>query len=182
MRQMLGVRIAVHTSIAPQPGPGWERKECLMTRLCILLVISLTVLALMPASVAQELPLQYAVKFVCGKSDSSVVVPGLYFTSVNVHNPGREAAGFLKKFAVTRPRQTAGPVTKLIEAKLGSDEAFAIECREIVARTHSTGFVEGFVVIESRVELDVVAVYTASGSTGQVQTMELERVPVRRTQ
>jgi len=149
-----------------------------MTRLSILLAV----LALVPASVAQELPLQYAVKFVCGKPDSRVVAPGLYFTSVNVHNPGREAAGFLKKFAVALPNQKAGPVTKLIEAKLGSDEAFAIECREIIGRTHSAGFAEGFVVIESKVELDVVAVYTTSGSAGQVQTMELERVPVRHTQ
>jgi hypothetical protein len=149
-----------------------------MTRLSILLAV----LALVSASVAQELPLQYAVKFVCGKSDSRVVAPGLYFTSVNVHNPGREGAVFLKKFAIALPSQKPGPVTKLIEARLGSDEAFAIECREIMGRTHSAGLAEGFVVIESKVELDVVAVYTSSGSTGQVQTMELERVPVRRAQ
>lgn len=150
-----------------------------MTRLSILLVV----LALVSASVAQQLPLQYAVKFVCGKPDKvGVVAPGVYFTSVNVHNPGREAAGFLKKFAIALPSQKAGPVTKLIEAKLGSDEAFSIECREIMERTHSAGFAEGFVVIESKVELDVVAVYTTSGSTGQVQTMELERVPVRHPQ
>jgi hypothetical protein len=147
-----------------------------MTRLSILLAV------LVSPSVAQELPLQYAVKFVCGKPDSRVVAPGQYFTLVNVHNPGRETVPFLKKFAVALPNQKAGPVTKLIEAKLGSDEAFAIECTEIRKRTQSAGFAEGFVVIESKVELDVVAVYTTSGSTGQVQTMELERVPVRRTQ
>jgi len=147
-----------------------------MTRLSILLAV----LALVSASVAQELPLQYVVKFVCGKTDNRVVAPGVYFTSVNVHNPGRETAGFLKKFAVALPRQKAGPVTKLIEAKLGSDEAFSVECNEIMKRTGSAGFVEGFMVIESKVELDVVAVYTTSGSTGQVQTMEVERVPVRR--
>ena len=36
-------------------------------------------------------------------------------------------------------------------------------------------------MIESTVELDVVAVYTTTGSTGQIQTMEIERVPVRHT-
>ena len=152
-----------------------------MTHRSIVLTILLTMLALVSLSVGQELPLQYAVKFVCGKPDSRVVAPGMYFTSVNVHNPGREAAGFLKKFAIALPGQKAGPVTKLIEAKLGSDEAFSIECREIISRTHAPGFAEGFLVIESRVELDVVAVYTTAGSTGQVQTMEIERVPVRRT-
>lgn len=152
-----------------------------MARESIGFLILLTLLGLVPLSVAQELPLQYAVKFVCGKTDSRVVAPGMYFTSVNVHNPGREAAQFLKKFAIALPSQKAGPVTKLIEAKLGSDEAFSIECREIISRTHAPGFAEGFLVIESKVELDVVAVYTTAGSTGQVQTMEIERVPVRRT-
>jgi hypothetical protein len=149
-----------------------------MTRLSILLAV----LSLAPAGVAQHLPFQYAAKFVCGKPNSRVVAPGMYFTVVNVHNPGREETGFLKKFAVAFPGQKPGPVTKLIEAKLGSDEAFAIECREIMERTRSSGFVEGFVIFESKVELDVVAVYTVSGSGGQVQTMELERVPVRRGQ
>ena len=38
---------------------------------------------------------------------------------------------------------------------------------------------KGFVVIESDVELDVVAVYTAAGDSGQVQTLHMERVPPR---
>jgi len=149
-----------------------------MTRLSILL----TFFALVSVSAAQQLPLQYSVKFVCGKTDTRAVAPGRYYTAVNVHNPGREAVGFLKKFAIAFPNQKAGPVTKLIEAKLGSDEAFSIECREIMERTHSSSFAEGFLVFESKVELDVVAIYTTAGSTGQIQTMELERVPVRRTQ
>jgi hypothetical protein len=147
-----------------------------------MLAIALAALTLPCVSVAQQLPMQYAVKFVCGKrAPSAAFATGVYFTTVNVHNPGREETVFLKKFAVALPNQKAGPVTKLIEAKLGSDEAFGVECREIMERTHSTTFVEGFMVIESRVELDVVAVYTTAGSTGQVQTMEIERVPVRRT-
>jgi len=154
-----------------------------MMRLFSTLAILLAVLVLCSTSMAQELPLQYAVKFVCGKRTASrAFAIGTYFTTVNVHNPGHEPAVFLKKFAVALPNQKAGPVTKLVEAKLGSDDAFAVECGEIMERTHSAGFVEGFMVIESRVELDVVAVYTTAGSTGQVETMELERVPVRRAQ
>lgn len=147
-----------------------------MARLSILLVV----LSLASASVAQELPLQYAVKFVCGKTDNRMVAPGSYFTSVNVHNPGRETAEFLKKFAVALPNQKPGKITELIKAVLKSDQAFDIECEEIKKRT-GMPFVEGFLVIESKVELDVVAVYTAAGSTG-VQAMEVERVPVRRAQ
>ena len=154
-----------------------------MTRRSILLTISLALLAFVSTSVAQELPLQYAIKFVCGKTDRVGVAPGNYFTMVNVHNPGRETAVFLKKFAVAFPEQKPGPVTELFKAALKPDNAFAVECREIMERTHSSGFVEGFMVIESKVELDVVAVYTTVGAGGgQIQTMELERVPVRRVQ
>jgi hypothetical protein len=42
------------------------------------------------------------------------------------------------------------------------------------------GFLKGFVVIESEVELDVVAVYTAAGAQKQVETLHTERVPARR--
>jgi hypothetical protein len=35
---------------------------------------------------------------------------------------------------------------------------------------------QGFVVIESPVDLDVVTVYTAAGSTGQIETFHTERV------
>ena len=154
-----------------------------MTRLSSMLAISLAVLTLPSTTVAQELPLQYAVKFVCGKrAPSRGFAAGVYFTTVNVHNPGREAALVLKKFAIALPNQKAGPVTKLFEGKLGPDEAFGVECGEIMERTRSSGFVEGFMVIESKVELDVVGVYTTAGATGQIQTMELERVPVRRSQ
>ena len=38
---------------------------------------------------------------------------------------------------------------------------------------------KGFVVIESETELDVVAVYTAAGRDGQVETLHTERVPAR---
>ena len=153
-----------------------------MTRRSIVLLIAVVLLALVSISAAQELPLQYAVKFVCGKTDKPVgVAPGSYFTLVNVHNPGRETAVFLKKFAVAFPEQKPGPVTELIKAALKPDNAFSVECHEIMERTHSSSFVEGFMVIESRTELDVVGVYTTVGASGgQIQTMEIERVPVRK--
>jgi hypothetical protein len=39
---------------------------------------------------------------------------------------------------------------------------------------------KGFVVVESDVELDVVAVYAAAGQDDQVETLHTERVPPRR--
>jgi hypothetical protein len=125
-------------------------------------------------------PSQYAVKFICGKSDSGVVAPGTYFTAVNVHNPAKEPVAFRKKFAVALPGERPGRVSRFFEAKLGPDEAFEIDCADILQRTGvGRGFLKGFVVLESVSELDVVAVYTAAGATGQVETLEIERVAAR---
>jgi hypothetical protein len=40
-------------------------------------------------------------------------------------------------------------------------------------------FLKGFAIIESRIELDIVAVYTAAGATRQIETLDIERVPAR---
>lgn len=152
-----------------------------MTRRSVMLMILLTTPFLVSISAAQKTPFQYAVKFVCGKSDGRMVAPGQYFTVVNVHNPGPEGIRFFKKFAIAMPEQKAGPVSRVYDAELKSDEAFSIECNEIREKAHAPSFAEGFIVFETKFELDVVAVYTTAGSTRTVQTMELERVPVRRT-
>jgi hypothetical protein len=139
----------------------------------------LFVLEARPAA-AQEFPYQYAVKCVCGKPASRVVAPGVYFTAINVHNPGREGVHFQKKIAVALPSEKAGPVSRFFEARLGPDEALEIDCPDILKHAGTERFLKGFVVIESQAELDVVAVYTATGSTNQVETMALERVPPRK--
>jgi hypothetical protein len=122
------------------------------------------------------------VKFVCGKSDERVVAPGEYFTAINVHNPNDKGVAFRKKFAIALPGEKPGRVSKFFDAKLGPDEAFEIDCPDIFRRTEANAsFLKGFAVIQSPMELDVVAVYTAAGGTGRVETMELERVKPRRT-
>jgi hypothetical protein len=66
---------------------------------------------------------------------------------------------------------------------LKPDQALEIECRDIMARTPQMRLYKGFVVIQSDAEFDVVGVYTASQSPeGRVVVLEIERVPVRRTQ
>jgi hypothetical protein len=123
---------------------------------------------------------QYAAKFVCGKGDGRVVAPGVYFTAINVHNPADEAAVFRKKVAVALPGEKPGPVSRFFDARLGPDEAFEIDCPDILRHAATRGdFLKGFVVIETDVELDVVAVYTAAGASRQIETLELERVPAR---
>lgn len=123
---------------------------------------------------------EYAVKFVCGKSAGTVVAPGIYYTAINVHNPNKEGIVFRKKVAVALPSEKPGPVSKLFEAKLGPDEAFEIDCPDILRHAESRGFLKGFVVLETDAELDAVAVYTSTGATQGVGTFFIERVPVRR--
>ena len=130
----------------------------------------------------QESPaFQYAAKFVCGKSEGKVVAPGVYFTAVNVHNPTYTAVRFRIKIAVALPGLEPGPVSKFFDAKLGPDQALEIDCPDIFKYAETdANFLKGFVVIETDVELDVVAVYTAAGRDEQVATLHTERVPARR--
>jgi hypothetical protein len=123
---------------------------------------------------------QYAAKVVCGKSAGDVVARGVYYSAINVHNPSRTTARFRWKVAVARPGATAGPVSGFFEARLGPNEALEIDCPDIMKRARARGFLKGFVVIESGLELDVVAVYTAGSERGQVATLHTERVPPRR--
>jgi hypothetical protein len=127
---------------------------------------------------------QYTAKFVCGSSAGDAVAPGTYFTAINVHNPTDTEISFRKKFAVALPRERPGPVTRFFDGKLKPDQAMEIDCADIRRRiiesaNFTADFLKGFVVIESKVELDVIAVYTAVGATGQVETMHVERVTPR---
>lgn len=146
------------------------------------------ILAHYQAQFAEDVIFQYAAKFVCGKSAGEVVASGVYFTAVNVHNPTDIKIRFRVKMAVAYPGLKPGPVSEFHDAELGPDEALEIDCPdifnpEIFKRTETNAdFLKGFIVIESKVELDVVAVYTAAGGEGQVETLHTERVPPRRRQ
>jgi hypothetical protein len=130
---------------------------------------------------AQEVgELEYAVKFVCGRTDQPMVAPGTYFTAINVHNPADSVVAVRKKVAIALPNQRPGPVSRFRDARLGPDQAFEIDCPEILRLGEAEEFAKGFVVIKSQYALDVVAMYTAAGATGLVETLEIERIPARR--
>ena len=68
-------------------------------------------------------------------------------------------------------------MSQFFEAKLGPDEALEIDRQDIFRHAGSQDpFLKGFVVIQSDVELDVVAVYTAAGGDQLVETLHTERV------
>jgi hypothetical protein len=120
---------------------------------------------------------EYAVKFVCGSPVAPVVAPGQYFTAINVHNPSLRPVAFRKKIAVALPGERAGKVSRFFEAQLKSDEALEIDCPDILRHAEESGFLKGFVVIQTPSELDVVAVYTAGHPA--VETLEVEHVQPR---
>ncbi len=148
---------------------------------CVAGLIPLAVVVPIPLAAQTPANFEYAVKFACGRSDGELTARGQYFTTVNVHNPAAVEVRFRNKVAVSLAGQHPGPVSRYAEAGLGPDEAFAIECREIgkLARTGGA-FVDGFLVIESPAELDVVAVYAGAGKGGSLSTLAVERVSPRR--
>jgi CARDB protein len=130
---------------------------------------------------------QYAVKFVCGKSEGRVVAPGTYHTAINVHNPAYKTIRFRKKFAVGLPSEKSGPVTGFFNTKLGPDRALEIDTDDILQHLNATpapapfSFAKGFAILESDVELDVVAVYTVTDTQGRAVAFHTERVLARKS-
>jgi hypothetical protein len=136
--------------------------------------------------------LQYAAKFLCGRMERNdrgkvpsqgreAVAAGDYHTAINVHNPSNRAAAIRFKFASALRDGRSGTVSPFAEIKLGPDQTISLDCAQVYELLRAKpGFIDGFAVIESNVELEVVAVYTAAGENGQVATMQTERVPVRK--
>jgi lysyl endopeptidase len=138
--------------------------------------------------------LQYAAKFLCGRMERNghwedpspsreAVAAGDYHTAINVHNPSHRAAAIRFQFASTLPDGKSGTVSHFAEIRLDPDQAISLDCVQVYELLHAKpGFIDGFAVIESNVELDVVAVYTAASERGQVEALQTERVPARKIQ
>jgi hypothetical protein len=124
---------------------------------------------------------QYAVKLICtanipGTSQTSDgLLPGVYETTVNIHNPNENPAKTRKKLA--HPTQ----ISKFKNSEIKPDGVERFVCRNIqdFGITFIHGF-EGFLVIESTMSLDVTAVYTAGGRGGEVSTMEVSQIKERK--
>lgn len=122
----------------------------------------------------------YAVKFICtanipGTSQTSpAVLPGVYQTAVNIHNPQFIKVKLRKKIA------SGLGISKYFESIIGPDAVQHVNCAQIndfgIRLIH--GF-EGFLVIESTHSLDVVAVYTAGPSGKQVASIDVEQIKER---
>jgi hypothetical protein len=133
----------------------------------------------------------YAAKLICGLlDDPQRGAPGVYKTTLNIHNPWQREISFRKKLAVTFPRRPPDPPVRNPEqmpgdvitihesALLGPDEAMALDCVEFSERV-SAAFFEGFVIIQCQASLDVTAVYTVTGRDGSQPSIDVEQIPER---
>ena len=136
---------------------------------------------------------EYAAKVLCGivpPEDGARIAPGLYTTSVNIHNPGTETVTFFKKLARAVPPggQVTGGIFPISEDSLHYDEALNADCADLRARLFPESgpreFFEGFLVIQSPAPLDVTAVYSTAGVDrgGEVtghSSIDVEVIPAR---
>ena len=158
------------------------KKSTSITLLLLALVLLLTSVSTNAQSTGTSLTLNmYAAKFVCGKSDNRIVAPGQYFTAINVHNPFPTTRTFyIKRFAIALPEERPGRISEFARGVLGPDEAMGIDCENIYKHTGAAPgtFIEGYALLYSQFELDVVSIYTAGH--GEVETLHTEREPLRK--
>jgi len=128
-------------------------------------------------SAASQCLFVYSVKYLCGlqvqdpnsfkPSAEPPVKPGNYATAVNIHNFNDVNVPLCKKAVVALPERSPsrGQIGPFIGERLKPDEAFEVDCTDIVslfpAGTALAPFIKGFVEIRSPVALSVTAVYTA---------------------
>ena len=135
---------------------------------------------------------QYAAKVVCSlmlPHQDGTLAKGTYRTIVNMHNPGKKPLTIAAKVALSADfGSDPGPfsVTPFKKAELAPDGAMKLSCFDIAGYfcpingvCIDFAFLEGFVVIKSPEPLDVVSVYSARHSDGEVETMDVDAVQPR---
>lgn len=132
---------------------------------------------------------QYAAKVVCSlllPHQDGTLARGTYRTAINIHNPTNKQITVAAKVALaTQFGSEPGPfgVTPFKEAVLQPDGAVGMSCFDVAGYfcpidgvCVDFAFLEGFLVIKSPVPLDVVGVYTARHTDGDVESIDVETV------
>lgn len=136
---------------------------------------------------------QYTAKAVCSlltpHRDGSLV-KGVYQTAINIHNTANHDITFAVKVALALPFGKSPGEFSISPFKRGTldpNGAVQLNCGNIASffcpidgACIDFAFLEGFLVIKSPVELDVVGVYTARPTDGEVTTMEIENIHPRK--
>jgi hypothetical protein len=117
---------------------------------------------------------QYAAKFVCGPSPNSLVEPGDYRSTINIHNPQYQTVDIRYKVALAGP-QADGTKSAFVFSKIGPDGAQAFDCDYIRKLSGGAGLIDGFFVIESKLPLDVLGYYTGTSIAQVATAIHIER-------
>jgi hypothetical protein len=160
----------------------------------LIAVALLVALSASPADAQVKTSYQYAVKTLCtlfgdiGFGDA--MAPGRYRTLLNIHNPTEKKFEVARKFALAgKPGDALGSfsVAPYKAFTLGPDQAVAYNCFDIAnffcpINGICVDFtaIDGFLVINSPEELDVVAVYSGNPKGGEVSTLDTETVAARK--
>jgi hypothetical protein len=162
---------------------------------CAALAAIVLVLAPNPANAQLKTSYQYAVKTLCtlfgeiGFGDA--LSPGRYRTLINIHNPTEKKFEIARKFALAgKPGDALGSfsVTPYKSFTIGPDQAVSYNCFDIAnffcpINGVCVDFtaIDGFLVINSPEELDVVAVYTGNpNKPAEVSTLDTETIAARK--
>jgi hypothetical protein len=159
------------------------------------IVLAMALLATpLHAQAPMKTEFQYAAKLICSAllpHQDGDLARGIYRTAINIHNPTEEKITFAFKVAVAGgvndPPSDFG-VTAFRPVTLLPDGAVEITCFDALGFFCPTpqglcidfAFLNGFAVLKTPVELDVVGVYTARHTDSEVETMDLERVKPRK--
>ncbi|MFZ5449082.1 MAG: hypothetical protein ACOZFS_10655 [Thermodesulfobacteriota bacterium] len=165
-----------------------QRETCKLFRYFLLIfvaaVFTITAISSSPAveKSSKDFRFQYAAKLLCtanipGTSQTTPsVLPGVYKTAVNIHNPNDQTVRWRRKIS-----QPELGFSKFIEDQLKPDETARVTCDQIQSDfgpfIHG---VEGFLVIESTQSLDVIGVYTAGKNGGEVESIDVKDIRERR--
>jgi hypothetical protein len=135
---------------------------------------------------------QYSAKVACSlllPHQDGTLARGTYRTTVNIHNPTDKKISVAAKVALAAQfGSEQGPfdVTPFKEAVLQPDGAVGVNCFDIASYfcpidgvCVDFAFLEGFLVVKSPVPLDVVGVYTARHTDGEVESIDVEAVEPR---
>src|SRR5262245_5341743 len=173
-----------------------SRQEIIDRSLVFIVVAMLVAAPCSPGYAQQQVAtrFQYAAKALCTLAGDvgfgDAFAPGRYRTVINIHNPTERKIEIARKFALAiEPGEAPGSftITPYTSLTLEPVHAVAYTCFDISSFycpihgvcVHFTA-IDVFLVVNSPVELDVVAVYTAHPKGGEVSTLDTGTITGRR--
>jgi hypothetical protein len=161
---------------------------------CFSLILAAALVLGVPTAANAQLKTsyQYAVKTLCTLIGEfgDAMAPGRYRTLINIHNPTEKKIEVARKFALAgQPGDPAGDIsiTPYKSFVLAPDQAVAFNCFDIAnffcpinGLCVDFTAIDGFLVLNSAAELDVVAVYSGAPKSGEVSTLDTETIAARK--